>query len=59
MDQTLTEMMNMRLTLTKKTFEDDKATIESNVEGNVEGNVKKEKKVVSQHDPPVRWKGRE
>ena len=48
-------MMNMRLTLTKKTFEDDKATIESNVEGN----LKKEKKIVSQHDPPIRWKGRE
>ena len=53
MDKTLNNVMNFRLRLTKKTIVDDETTKESDAK-----KMDKNQRILSKHDPPVRWKGR-
>ena len=53
MDKSLTEIMNLRMKLTKKNV------VEAEGETQNCDETEREKKIVSKYDPPIRFKGRE
>ena len=53
MDKSLTEIMNLRMKLTKKNV------VEAEGETQNCDETEKKKKIVSKYDPPIRFKGRE